>query len=119
MRKTLLLSTATIGLGALACATPAGANPALIVPLAAAAAGGLAIGGAAGAYDYPYYDYQASYAWNGRTQIYAYPPTAYVYPGEVYASTPPVAVYGGVCHIQSQRVPNGSSAEWRNFTVCY
>jgi hypothetical protein len=148
MRNTLgiRLSTATIGIGAIASAAPAAANPALVVPLAAAAAGGLVIGGAAsGQYSY---EWQGSDRWKGQTQVappagYAegYPPTAYIYPDYAYPTpdyayptaypTPPYGYpneaygygygpgYRGTCHVQSQRVPTGAgNAEWQNYMVC-
>ncbi len=138
MRNTLaiLLSTATIGLGSIVATTPAAANPALIIPLAAAAAGGLAIGGAvANEGQYPY-QWQGSDRWMGETRVappgrypaQAYPPAVYEYPNTAYEPAPyPYAAngpgyggpgYAGSCHIQTQRIPNGWTAEWRNFTVC-
>ncbi len=126
----ILLSTASIGLGAIAATTPAAANPAIILPLAAAAAGGLAVGGAIANGPYPYQG-EGSDRWMGQTQVAppagysaeAYPPTYYGYPNTVYEPAPYAynvygPAYGGSCHIQIERVPDGSNAVWRNFTVC-
>lgn len=127
----ILLSTTAIGFAG-AAATPAKADPAVVVPLAAAAAGGVLLGTAATAYPYGY-EPQGSERWEGQTQLappadypdfypsmaYAYPhggyaPAPYAYPPSVYAPA-----YGGACHEQSERVPSGGGGtEWRNYTIC-
>jgi hypothetical protein len=113
MKKILigLLSTVAIGgAGAFAGATPASANPALlVVPWAiAAGVGGVAVGAAATA---P----------TGRSVVVqtpveppaypppAYPPVAYASPDGAYAAAP-----DGACQYTRQWTANG----WRTVTVC-
>jgi hypothetical protein len=108
MRTTsgILLSAAAIGLGALAAATPAAADPLILIgPMApVVAASGLTIGVPAAAPD----------KWRGRTEVAPAPEYDLAYPVTAYAAPVYWPASNGVCTIQTQRTPYG----WRDVSVC-
>jgi hypothetical protein len=120
MRKALiaLLSTTAIGVGVIAGAAPAAANPALLLPWAiAAASGGLTVGVAASTASQPSQTTAVTPAPTpGRGPVNPaygadYPPVVYTSPDEYLGAPPPDE---GICQLTEQRTPDG----WRTVRIC-